>query len=493
MKKLLPAAVCAALAGVNGAQAVHVNSDGKGQVLLYPYYTVENFQDTYINLVNTTDETKAVKIRILESMNSQEVLDFNLYMSPKDHWSAVITRDDAGGASLTSADTSCTVPLAVSAGQTIPFRRFEFTQDSVNGIERTREGYVEVIEMGVVTDASLQAAIEHNTSVGSPGFGVPADCAELDTQWSSGQWSQDADFGMTAPSGGLYGYGVLIDVPRGTDATYDAVAIDNWFDSLFAVSAHSEPGDLLPNLGEGSSDYNVFDQGGVVSGTADNGWDAVSAVLMQGSISNDYVLEPSLDAGTDWVVTFPTKRQYVNQGSDPLPPFTSVWNPETSSACETFDIFYWDREEYSPQTPPSENDFSPLPPPGEIQTFSFCHEANVLTFNNSNVLAASDRTGVNLNLESEPVAFNNGWADVSFLIDANPSAEGPRVLDAGGTLFGGLPAIGFAVQRYVNGDVLIDIDECDDDVCIEPPIATPTIRANYAGSVTHKGERLIAD
>lgn len=96
MKKILPVAVLAALAGANGAQAVHVNPDGLGQVLLYPFYTVEGGQDTYINLVNTTDATKAVKVRFRESLNSQEVLDFNLYLSPKDHWSAVVTADADG-------------------------------------------------------------------------------------------------------------------------------------------------------------------------------------------------------------------------------------------------------------------------------------------------------------------------------------------------------------------------------------------------------------
>jgi hypothetical protein len=109
-KKLLPVAMAAALAGgVHNANAVFVNADGLGQVLLYPFYTTEGGQDTYINLVNTTNRVKAVKVRILEAMNSQEVLDFNLYLSPNDHWSAVILASGAGAA-IRTADTSCTVP-----------------------------------------------------------------------------------------------------------------------------------------------------------------------------------------------------------------------------------------------------------------------------------------------------------------------------------------------------------------------------------------------
>ena len=179
MKKILPIAVLSALAGVNGAQAVHVNPDGLGQVLLYPYYTTEGGQDTYVNLVNTTNEVKAVKVRFRESLNSAEVLDFNLYLSPFDHWSAVITSGtDSDAATITSADTSCTVPAALTAaapgetGQTISFRNFEYTADSEDGLDRTTEGYVEVIEMGVVTDTDLAEAATHVS-------GVPDDCGAL--------------------------------------------------------------------------------------------------------------------------------------------------------------------------------------------------------------------------------------------------------------------------------------------------------------------------
>jgi hypothetical protein len=70
-KKLVSMAVAAALVGgVGAAQAIHVNTDGLGQVLLYPFYSVEGGNDTYIQIVNTTDQTKAVKVRFLEAMNS---------------------------------------------------------------------------------------------------------------------------------------------------------------------------------------------------------------------------------------------------------------------------------------------------------------------------------------------------------------------------------------------------------------------------------------
>lgn len=459
MKKILPVAVLAALAGVNAAQAVHVNPDGTGQVLVFPFYTVEGGRDTYINMANTTDDYKAVKVRILESMNSVEVLDFNLYLSPHDHWSAVITRHDGGGASLQSFDNSCTVPQGVSNHAVVPFRDFEYQGDSVNGIDRTREGYVEMIEMGTITNATIQAAILHGSN------GVPSNCNLPDEYWAAGgAWNEitgDPSFGISSLTGGLYGYGILIDVTEGTDASYDAVAIDDWINTNLQ-DVHTAPGSLFPSItSQADDEYAVFDAGGVVQGTALSGADAVTAILMQSTISNDYVLDDGIGAGTDWVVTFPTKREYVNGIGAPINPFTDAWDSETSTACETFAIEYWNREEGVPIDPPNPNDFSPLPPPGEIPTFSFCHEANVLTFNESNVLDASTRTGVNLDLEE---GFNNGWARIDF------EGEG-RFLGTFNHVFFGLPAVGFAVQRYIDEDL------------------EDGIKGSYAGTDLHKGDR----
>lgn len=470
-KKLLPLALAAA-AGLTGvtAQAVHVNNDGTGQVLLYPFYTVEGTQDTLISLVNTTGQTKAVKVRILEAMNSKEVLDFNLYLSPSDHWSAVITRNAAGdGAVIRTGDTSCTSPLSLAsttvggAGATVAFRTFEFdgssvgsTADSIAGVERTQEGYVEVIEMGEIDNTgAFDADILHSQTTG-----LPADCVRVDANTETGGAVQTA---TTAPTGGLYGYGVLINPVDGTAVAYDATALDNFSDT----AGHTEPGNLLPALSEADpeSDQIAFDGtnyaaiAATFATTANPGLDAVSSVLMARAIVNDYVLEPTLNAGTDWVITFPTKRDYV-AGVVATAPFTAPWDPTNSSSCEEIEIEYFDREEGIPQAAPTTNDFSPRPPAGAPDVLSLCYEANIMTFNGSDVLSGSDRVKRDFSLESK---FVNGWAQVNLDSVAGRSFDS----DAAAETFNGLPVIGFAVQKYVNGAVGGSL-------------------ANYAASITHK-------
>ncbi len=91
----------AALAGVSAlgvtgaAQAVNLNPDGLGQVLIYPYYTTradlaETRTRRCCRSSTRRSSAKAVKVRFLEGKNSREVLDFNLFLSKHDVWTAAI-------------------------------------------------------------------------------------------------------------------------------------------------------------------------------------------------------------------------------------------------------------------------------------------------------------------------------------------------------------------------------------------------------------------
>ena len=133
----------AALAGlgvlgiVDSAQAVHINADGLGQAMVYPYFTARstasgNAYVTALSVVNTTASAKAVKVRFLEGKNSREVLDFNLYLSHHDVWvTAVIPTADGAGITFTSDRFSHMIWLMRADGseQTL----FSWIDPSVNG------------------------------------------------------------------------------------------------------------------------------------------------------------------------------------------------------------------------------------------------------------------------------------------------------------------------------------------------------------------------
>ena len=81
MKKNLLSAAVAATSVVVASSAVgqaYINDRLTGEALVYPIYSAQNGNDTYIHVVNTTGDYKAVKVRMIEGENSQEVLVFIL-------------------------------------------------------------------------------------------------------------------------------------------------------------------------------------------------------------------------------------------------------------------------------------------------------------------------------------------------------------------------------------------------------------------------------
>jgi hypothetical protein len=264
----------------------------------------------------------------------------------------------------------------------------------------------------------------------------------------------------------------LINVNSGSDYTEDAVALDNFSNA----SLYSSAGSLLPNLTEASPAVSVVTTNGFTytstwgSGTAD----PVSAVLMHDHIMNEFVLDTLTNSGTDWVVTMPTKRFYVSNGTGPAAlPFQRNFN-KTDGACDDVQLAIYDREEQTTSTPIS---FSPPPP---VATNALCWEANVVTFNNSNVLGSA-------NVANIPTSFQDGWLDMGFFDPAaapvHSLGTNPTIVTdiVGGTAtspatYIGLPVVGFAVQSFANGAITV---------------GGVTTLSNYGGNFAQKGTRTI--
>ena len=518
-KKSLHAAVLAGLAAVGAAgtaEAVHINPDGLGQVLLFPYYTSRSGQFTAISIINSQNNTKAVKVRFLEGKNSREVLDFNLFMSPSDVWTGAIVQT-AEGARIISNDNSCVTPSDLFAETRtdnlgLPlnaFKNYNYTAGAVDNpafasLDRTREGYFEVIEMAVIDDnlttgdvmaagtaASLTGFIKHNAA------GVPANCPALDSfdafpgnpaaiQFPGPVFPAVGAF-LTPPRGGLAGRESILNSATGANYTISPTAIDAWSITV----QYTEAGNTSPTLSAANPAVsNIFTSAGVVSATWATGRDAMSASLMRNTVLNEFILDAGTQSQTDWIVTFPTKRSYVPVGPGAAPaisaPFANNFhNTVNDGSCDPYAFSVFNREEQVPGTISTLPQPSPLPPAGTAAGATLCWEANIIPFatasllgsTNTNPLIAGLQSFVSGTAPSGP-AFSvavapatpslrgtqgpNGW----FLLNFNTATQGLTPVSGTITPLGGapvalvsgrhngMPVIGAMVHNYRNIGVI---------------------------------------
>ncbi|MES9977593.1 MAG: hypothetical protein ABW107_02475, partial [Candidatus Thiodiazotropha sp. 6PLUC5] len=240
-----------------------------------------------------------VRVRLLDSRISGDLLDINLYLSPFDIWNATLRKDPGTGLpNLITEDESCTYPDKAELQAGVDFQNVytETTDDDLT------EGYIEIIEMGEIADGegpatdgdliaeidfsgvadgalsisdrSIPAGILHDVA------GVPADCSVVTAAWAAGAIStstvngfepgsmgasgiaQDSgdpalpydnshNAGLVAPGGGINAYAILINVGSGSAYVEEGVHIDRYT----TVSQHYLPDDpvhyRLPSLASG--------------------------------------------------------------------------------------------------------------------------------------------------------------------------------------------------------------------------------------------------
>lgn len=146
--------------GVVGAIAplatrLEINPNRVGHMLVVPYYTAQGGNMSVIHLTNTDQANgKAVKIRFRGASNSDDVKDFQLFLSPGDVWTGAVLEGAGGEAVLYSADNSCTVPQIPASGTGFATARLN-AATNVNG---TREGYVEIFNMADIPSVALYSA-----------------------------------------------------------------------------------------------------------------------------------------------------------------------------------------------------------------------------------------------------------------------------------------------------------------------------------------------
>ena len=148
---------------VNGeASATYANYDGLGEALIFPYYTMRDpnhgglviahdfirgkllEEQAQVERVVYRPPTQAVKIRYLSgpraTPNTDEVLDFNLFLSPADPWLG-------GVIPLPLTEPAALSQMAASSVGT-DWVIHMMHPGLLVGEARIREGYVELVEMG---------------------------------------------------------------------------------------------------------------------------------------------------------------------------------------------------------------------------------------------------------------------------------------------------------------------------------------------------------
>ncbi len=357
-----------AVDGVNAATVLEVNTDGIGHINIVPYYSVQNGNDTYINIVNTdTRNAKAVKVRFRSASNSDDVFDITVLMSPGDVWAAAITRGENGLPKLVTNDKSCTLPNNVSGASFVTARLNQALTDAQKATE-VSEGYVEILNMAdippvtTVDASSLFESIKHVS-------GVPRNCnsAAVNALFNdstaygpAGTSGTAQNKGLEVPTTGLMTNWTIINVPKASSYTGAATAVEAreaaggtaGYGNIVLFPQAATPVTVAnarlftsdPLLRGGVADNSVAASGtpalptAATSAVAPAQYDfpdlstpylnadlanlpdgvatrnqagALTAALAVTSVTNEYVTDVGLLAKTDWIFSMPTRRYNV--------------------------------------------------------------------------------------------------------------------------------------------------------------------------------------
>jgi len=374
-RKALALAVTAAVVGggvsVAQAQSVAINAGSLGQALVYPYLTSLGGWNSFLHVTNTSSATVAAKVRFRAAADSADAYDFILVLSPYDMWTGVVEQQN-GLVGFRPTDSTCTVPY-FGKGTFTPF------------IVQSPEVYAEVILMGVSiglnpTTNPVAVAAKHTTA------GVPASCSTVEAAFANpGSVSGATEFNLSLNNGATIGSGSntiaanmltgkydLTNVGLGQSGAGRAVAIANF-------GAPGSGGSVFGNTNMWSQSPGDWDHPTLAEGNA--GLSALNTALNKTALINEWVLNPNLGELSEWTVTFPTKKLYVDAitpinalttQAPKLTPFGSTATPN----CVTVTPSIFNREEKQLVGAS----------PG---TSALCNEANVIAFKNGPVNSSS--------------------------------------------------------------------------------------------------------
>lgn len=470
---------------------LRVSTTGEGHMLVVPYFSAQNGNKTLLSLTNTTDVAKAVKVRFRGAANSDDLYDFQVFLSPGDVWTADIHQGADGFAALSTSDKSCTKPTVV--GQSFKGTRLQPLWAPEVQQSNTREGYIEIFNMAdIVPGSNLDKAVVHTA-------GVPLCGAELTGVWTAidNPAATTATLGaqMQSPTTGLMANWTIINVPNATAWSGAAAAVQVTTAAgapaagnvVYApqVNAAYAGGTAALTAGEsanwtadpllnpsiqisGAAQFDLPDMSTPYSAAAGTGAGApeqqaadLSGAIATTAVMNEFWTLDGISGATDWVFSMPTRRYsvavkygnpstiaksgiagaYFNDGATG----NIVWNADKGDILCVNGISnkYWDREEgtnivSAGDTSSSPGDAAPTPA-------AFCGETSVLSIND--VSAGSAPTKVlggevtvrNFNLTIGGQKVQEGWMNLG-----TPGLSGGA---------GGLPILGGSFMSAFNPEV----------------------------------------
>jgi len=365
-KNLLALSVTAALGSLglsSGVQAMGVIDNigytggppvatpgGLGTHHVVPFFSAAGGNATLLSVTNTdTTNGKAIKVRFRGATNSDDLYDFQIFLSPGDVWTAAVSKGADGKAQIVTSDVSCTNPASINGSFSTV--RVDPGLSADDKAAQTLEGYVEFITMANVSNTvvdttasnALFTAIKHvngvapcrTTTAGAAAFAkLNDDPADTAAAYAAGlanptggvgvNWTIVNTLNATAYSGEAFSWAPSIGPAIGSQtaagnivfwpqvqktvtqtdtAALSQFTADPVINSVaraagFAGATTTLPDQLdLPDLSTAFGPWTSSDQVSFLQIGMNN--DAVQ---------NEYWTGAEIGAKTDWLFSFPTRR-----------------------------------------------------------------------------------------------------------------------------------------------------------------------------------------
>jgi len=377
--------------------SISLDRDGAGQVLLYPFFTVENGWDTYINVSIPPFGGRILRMRILEPEHGELVKSFTLYGKSGENLRAAITRRSDEAIVLRTAEGGCIVADDGGFGAS----GTDFALDSATGMV---EIYLESRVLNVST---------RNLS-----------CETLAARWEEGGvWRAPAGStdGLSSVSDDdeISGRFSLINVERGLAAELPALGLRHFNDFI----PHVAPESIVPSLLDAMPVATLVSGEEVVPESGE-GIDAIALLLEDRSqwITNEVITEPGIGAATDWVLSFPLTayrlyrphRFFFGEQERACSAINVSQGPGGPMLEDRLDSSYW----YSWGGGGTACDGCGVaidPPPTVPRPASLCNAVNVLSFGDPPPVLAAENSPLlhavpNAGSFAGPVVFPNSTA-----------------------------------------------------------------------------------